>query len=475
MRRIILTAIAATAVAACPPLSAFAATPAYTITTPFPAYADNALGLALGPDGALYRARPINSAVDVYDAANPTAPPSSIKDTSTPTFNGPEGLAVSPSGKALYVGNFGSVSVVDTISNSVISSFSVPGASYLTGAVVSPDGKTLYLAAENGDAVDVVNLADTGADPTVITDPQDRFRDPSSLALSANGKTLYVGNFDTGQVDILSTTTHAISTVSDPGDVLANEVDAVALSPDGDTLYVCGRQDLVAVVDTATNTVVRTITDPAGTNFKQPTGLAVSANGATVYVENGTGGTISEIAVPAAPRGTASISTAARVGAKLAAKTAGWDSDAHLAYQWSANGAAIKGATGSTFTPKPTLVGKRLTVTVTDHEAGYTPVSVTSLTRTVAKGKLSSSRPTITGKARVGKMLTATPGAWKPQGTHFTYQWLAGGKKIAGAKHARFTLTNRQLGKKISVKVTGKQPGYAPSSRTSKKTAKVKG
>ena len=82
--------------------------------------------------------------------------------------------------------------------------------------------------------------------------------------------------------------------------------------------------------------------------------------------------------------------------------------------------------------------------------------------------------PTITGKARVGKTLTANPGTWVPGRVTFTYQWLRNGAPIAGATGSKYKLKNKDKGKRISVRVTGAKSGYTSATATSPKTKKVK-
>jgi hypothetical protein len=54
------------------------------------------------------------------------------------------------------------------------------------------------------------------------------------------------------------------------------------------------------------------------------------------------------------------------------------------------------------------------------------------------------------------------------------YRWYAGGKPIAKATKKTLKLTKKQKGKKITVKVTGSEPGYSSVTKTSKPTASVK-
>ncbi len=90
---------------------------------------------------------------------------------------------------------------------------------------------------------------------------------------------------------------------------------------------------------------------------------------------------------------------------------------------------------------------------------------------TVITGKT----PKIGGKAKVGRKLTAKPGAWTPTGLTFRYQWFRGSKKISGAKakNKTYRVTKADRGKKIKVKVTGKKFRYTSVSKTSKPTRKV--
>ncbi|MFT3942414.1 MAG: leucine-rich repeat domain-containing protein [Ancrocorticia sp.] len=87
-------------------------------------------------------------------------------------------------------------------------------------------------------------------------------------------------------------------------------------------------------------------------------------------------------------------------------------------------------------------------------------------------GPIDSATPTISGTAQVGKKLTADPGKWTT-GTAFKYQWLADGKAIKGATKSTYSLKAGELGKAITVTVTGSKTGYTTVSKTSAKTPAV--
>ena len=171
------------------------------------------------------------------------------------------------------------------------------------------------------------------------------------------------------------------------------------------------------------------------------------------------------------PHATPSVAGTAMVGGTLTAKPGTWASGAIFEYQWLADGTAIAGATGSTFTPTAAQTGKQLRVRVKGRKSGYDSVSATSgATPKVINAPI----PTISGTAAVGQTLTAKPGAWTA-GTVFNYQWYAGGTAVKGATTPTFRVASAQVGKQIVVMVKGTLSGYAAPTRSSAATAKVLG
>lgn len=173
---------------------------------------------------------------------------------------------------------------------------------------------------------------------------------------------------------------------------------------------------------------------------------------------------------------TPKISGTAKVGKKLTAKPGTWKpSGVIVSYQWYRNGRPITGAVGRSYELAGADKGTKITVRITGAKTGYTSVTRTSkATKKVAAGTLTKGTPKISGVARVGSVLTAKPGAWKPAPVTLTYQWYRSGKKVSGATALTYTLTSADKGKKITMKVTGTKPGYTTASKTSKKTAAVK-
>jgi len=164
-----------------------------------------------------------------------------------------------------------------------------------------------------------------------------------------------------------------------------------------------------------------------------------------------------------------------RVGEILTATTVGWGPiDVQLSYQWYRSGKKITGATAATYTLTKSDKGKKLTVKVTGEHDGYFSVAKTSKsTAKVKSGILVAARPTIEGAAVVGSPLTANPGVWGPAGVTLSCQWYRSGKKISKASQPVYTPVKADLGKKITVKVTGRLAGYTTAVKASVPTVKV--
>jgi hypothetical protein len=164
----------------------------------------------------------------------------------------------------------------------------------------------------------------------------------------------------------------------------------------------------------------------------------------------------------------------AAVGDTLTVKPGTWSpAGVHLAYQWYANGSTISGATRSTLALGTAQYGKTIKVELTGSGAGDRPASAfSSSTGKVGKGTLKSSRPKITGTAKVGGTLKVSVGSWTPA-TRFSYQWYANGKAIGGAKGSSLKLGASLRGKRIEVAVTGAKTDYNSVTVKSAETGSV--
>ncbi|MFD7070403.1 hypothetical protein ACFV97_24570 [Streptomyces sp. NPDC059913] len=165
-----------------------------------------------------------------------------------------------------------------------------------------------------------------------------------------------------------------------------------------------------------------------------------------------------------------------KVGAKLTATSGTWNwTPSSVAYQWKADGKAISGATSAGYTVPASLLGKRLSLTVTARLNGFGDGQANTVGVKVATGSApkATKKPTISGTAKVGRVLKAAHGTWTPAPTSYTYQWYANGKAISKATKSSLTLKSAQRGKKITVKVTARRTGHANGTATSAATKAV--
>lgn len=170
-----------------------------------------------------------------------------------------------------------------------------------------------------------------------------------------------------------------------------------------------------------------------------------------------------------------SITGTVRVGGPLSASDGSWEPSGNTyKYQWRADGVAIAGATGKDFTPTPAQLGKGLSVAVTATRPGYSATTAVSAAATVAPGGLTpTTLPSISGSLRYGGTLTASPGAWSPTVTSFTYQWTLDGTKVPGATATTFKPGAADVGKSVAVRVRAAKGGYTAVLATSQPSAPV--
>lgn len=182
---------------------------------------------------------------------------------------------------------------------------------------------------------------------------------------------------------------------------------------------------------------------------------------------------------PVAPVATTrpSITGLPAVGSTLTATPGAWDvSGLGFAYQWLRDGAAISGATTSTYKVASGDAGKSLSVRVTASKTGLPDGTATSAAVKAGKALTKTPTPAISGTGKVGKTLKAKAGTWKPSKVKLKYQWLRDGEPIAKATKSSYKLAKADAGRKISVRVTGSKSGYVSVTKTSKakSVAKVK-
>ena len=213
--------------------------------------------------------------------------------------------------------------------------------------------------------------------------------------------------------------------------------------------------------NTLTNYIVNNGTNPATFSID-----ALNANGTRYFVSNSV-----------APTSPSTVFTAnAITGSALtdSTLTAGTVPTLGATYtrQWQSHTAAtgtftnIAGATGNTYVIPVGEVNRYIRVQ-TIGTGAFSGVVTSAATARITTALTSIGATT--GAATVGQTLTA--GAVLPAGATFTRQWLAAGVNIAGATGATYVPVSGDLGKVITVTVTG--TGNYSGTRTSVATAAV--
>ncbi len=197
---------------------------------------------------------------------------------SLPANSQPNCVAVTNDGTTAYVTlglnapSGDNIAVIDTASNTVAGYISATNTAEFFGIAVTPDGSTLYCADGNAQ----IRVIDTATKATIATLT---LAGNGGLAVSPDGSKVYAA--DSGALNrltIINTTSHAIS-----GTIpFSAEPNGVAFSPDGTKAYInyANTNDLT-VIDATTNTISATITSIPGSYSG---GIAVTPDGTKLYV-----------------------------------------------------------------------------------------------------------------------------------------------------------------------------------------------
>lgn len=83
-------------------------------------------------------------------------------------------------------------------------------------------------------------------------------------------------------------------------------------------------------------------------------------------------------------------------------------------------------------------------------------------------------RPRIRGTLRVGRVVRVSRGEWAPSTVTRSYRWYAAGKAVAHATHRRLTLRHKLVGKRLTVRVIARAPGYTSAVSWTRPTSRVR-
>jgi YVTN family beta-propeller protein len=205
-------------------------------------------------------------------------------------------VAVSPGGTYAYVtGGLGSntLSVIDTATNIVTATMQFGSIPDEIG--FSPDGAYAYIFNEGPTTVAVV---DTATRTVVATIDIAADIGPADLAVRPDGRRVYVVNSFDSTLSVIDTDPLHVGYRTVIKTIPVDRPIGVAVSRDGSRVYVShefsGQQlgNTVSVIDTATNAVIDTIMVGA-----KPGAMAVSPDGTRLYVANEADDTVSVVDV----------------------------------------------------------------------------------------------------------------------------------------------------------------------------------
>ncbi|MBI4229174.1 MAG: beta-propeller fold lactonase family protein, partial [Deltaproteobacteria bacterium] len=228
---------------------------------------DGPNGIAVSPDGRrIYITNFSDDTISVLNTEN-----LKLVDTFA-SGDGPQFLAISSDGARLYVPNRNenSVSILETSNNTLVDTVNVGNLPF--GVAVDPLGTNIYVSNTSSDNVSVIDSLSNSVIATIMVGDG-----PRHIAVSPDGTRAYVANWGDDTVSIIDTISHTVVETVNVG----NGPYGVAFSPDGGNVYISHDLDvIVSVIETVSNTVVDTV------SVSSSLGVAVSDDGANLYVTN---------------------------------------------------------------------------------------------------------------------------------------------------------------------------------------------
>lgn len=226
-----------------------------------------------------------SSTVSVVNTATNTV----ITTIPLPIFSYPFSIAANAAGTKVYIGHsYRTLSVIDTATNTAAAAVALPQGCY-NGMAVNPSGTRGYAVSHCSDNVAVLDL--TASPVTVLANLSGvGFNRPYGAVVSPDGSRVYVANYYGQNVAVINTATNTVSFIATP---MRNPF-GIALDSTGNNLWISHR---------GTPNGATRISNPAGTPFvgagiatgTDPSGIALNAAGTTVYVANQDSNTISAI------------------------------------------------------------------------------------------------------------------------------------------------------------------------------------
>ncbi len=217
------------------------------------------------------------SIIDLSVSSLPAAAPITLDNVGL----GPQGVAIDPSGKYIYVSNYGddTVSVIQAPAHAVVGAPLLVGDGPASMALHAASGR-LYVANQLANTISVIDTATrTVIDTLILSNIPDR------LLIHPSGAQLYVLSQGASNLAIIDTQTRAISDVSLVNGANSRAARDMVIDSAGTAIYitlhdVSTASTYAAIVGTVSNTVIfPTISLPG-----PPKGLAIHPAQARLYV-----------------------------------------------------------------------------------------------------------------------------------------------------------------------------------------------
>ncbi|MBM4441076.1 MAG: beta-propeller fold lactonase family protein, partial [Candidatus Rokubacteria bacterium] len=219
----------------------------------------------------------------VYVANAVAAGTVSVIDTRTNTVvqtftvgDTPRGLALTPNGQRLYVGNMGggTISILNVDPRTgLLSLAGTITSTPVRELVVSPDGARLFVVSQGDDRLRVFETTNHTLVANIAAGSQ-----PVGITINPAGTRVYVTDFSDNNVRVYDASTFTLLATVGTGSTGARKV---IVSPDGTRFYVTSQSTgVVSIFNATTNALITTITSGGA---QQTVGIGINPNGTFVY------------------------------------------------------------------------------------------------------------------------------------------------------------------------------------------------
>ncbi|GAB3931038.1 T9SS type B sorting domain-containing protein [Mucilaginibacter myungsuensis] len=190
----------------------------------------------------------------------------------------PRGIAINSVDSRVYIAtknpinNTGILRVVDAKTFKPIKQVDIEADPY--AVLISPDDNRIYVAQRGANKVAVIDAATNTLIDNILVG-----QGPALMAITRDGRWLYVGNTDGTSVSRVNTATGAVDDIT-----VGRAPSGMAFAPGDRFLYMVNNAEVsVSVLDVQTGNIVKVIDLPGG---KGPVNIAVTPDGTKAYVVN---------------------------------------------------------------------------------------------------------------------------------------------------------------------------------------------